>query len=88
MTLIGLFFYTLTNVTAAAIVDVAGARIQATSLGITFLSNSLFTLPGPVIGGYLVEHYGMDSVFYLCGALLLAAAAVITPLRLYRGWGR
>ncbi|MCY4488103.1 MAG: MFS transporter [Deltaproteobacteria bacterium] len=88
VTLIGLFFYTLTNVTAAAIVDVAGSRIQATSLGITFLSNSLFTLPGPVIGGYLVEHYGMGSVFYLCGALLLAAAAVITPLKLYRGWGR
>ena len=88
VTLIGLFFYTLTNVTAAAIVDVAGARIQATSLGITFLSNSMFTLPGPVIGGYLVEHYGMGSVFYLCGALLLAAAVVITPLRLYRGWGR
>lgn len=88
VTLIGLFFYTLTNVTAAAIVDVAGSRIQATSLGITFLSNSMFTLPGPVIGGYLVEHYGMGSVFYLCGALLLAAAVVVTPLRLYRGWGR
>ncbi len=88
VTLIGLFFYTLTNITAAAVVDVAGARIQATSLGITFLSNSLFTLPGPVIGGYLVEHHGMGSVFYLCGVLLLAAAAVIAPLRLYRGWGR
>jgi MFS family permease len=88
VTLIGLFFYTLTNITAAAVVDVAGSRIQATSLGITFLSNSMFTLPGPVIGGYLVEHYGMGSVFYLCGALLLVAAVVITPLRLYRGWGR
>ena len=88
VSLISLFFYTLTNVTAAAIVDVAGSRIQATSLGITFLSNSMFTLPGPVIAGYLVGHYGMGSVFYLSGGALLAAAVVIVPLRLYRGWGR
>lgn len=88
VSLIGLFFYTLTNITAAAVVDTAGSRIQATSLGITFLSNSLFTLPGPVIGGYLIGHYGMGSVFYLAGGVLLAAAVVIAPLRLYRGTGR
>ncbi len=88
VTLISLFFYTLTNITAAAIVDVAGSRIQATSLGITFLSNSMFTLPGPVIAGYLIGLYGMGSVFHLSGGLLLAAAVVIIPLRLYRGLGR
>ena len=88
VTLISLFFYTLTNITAAAIVDVAGSRIQATSLGITFLSNSLFTLPAPVIAGYLIGLYGMGSVFHLSGGLLLAAAVVIIPLRLYRGLGR
>lgn len=88
VTLISLFFYTLTNITAAAIVDVAGSNIQATSLGITFLSNSLFTLPGPVIAGTLIGLYGMGSVFYLSGGLLLAAAAVVAPLRLYRGSGR
>ena len=88
VTLISLFFYTLSNITAAAVVDVAGSRIQATSLGIMFLSNSLFTLPGPVIAGYLVGLYGMASVFYLSGGFLLAAAAAIIPLRLYRGSGR
>ncbi len=88
VTLISLFFYTLSNITAAAVVDVAGSRIQATSLGITFLSNSLFTLPGPVIAGYLVGLYGMGSVFYLSGGFLLAAAVAIVPLRLYRGSGR
>lgn len=88
VTLISLFFYTLTNVTAAAVVDTAGSRIQATSLGITFLSNSLFTLPGPVIAGYLIGLYGIGSVFHLSGGLLLAAAVVLLPLRLYRGSGR
>lgn len=88
VTLIGLLFYTLTNITAAAIVDVAGSRIQATSLGITFLSNSLFTLPAPVIAGCLIGLYGMGAVFYLSGGALLAAAVVIMPLRLYRGSGR
>lgn len=31
---------------------------------------------------------GIGSVFYLSGGLLLAAAAVLLPLRLYRGSGR
>lgn len=85
VTLIGLFFYTLTNITAAAVTDVAGPRFQATSLGLSFLTNNLFTLPGPIIAGYMIGVYGIASVFVFAGSLLFAGAVVIAPLKLYRG---
>lgn len=85
VTLISLFFYTLTNITAAAVSDVAGARFQATSLGLSFLINNIFTLPGPIVAGYMVSVYGIASVFVFAGGLLLAGALIVAPLELYRG---
>jgi MFS family permease len=85
VTLIGLFFYTLTNVTAAAVTDVAGLKFQATSLGLSFLTNNLFTLPGPIIAGYMIGICGIASVFVFAGGLLLVGAVVIAPLKLYGG---
>jgi len=85
VTLISLFFYTLTNITAAAVTDAAGARFQATSLGLSFLINNAFTLPGPIIAGYMTRGYGIASVFVFAGSLLFIGAVVIAPLKLYRG---
>lgn len=84
VTVISLFFYTLTNITAAAATDVAGAR-QASSLGLIFLLNNVLVLPAPVLGGFLGSALGIASVFALAGACLLLAALVIAPLNLYRG---
>lgn len=85
VTLIGLFFYTLTNITAAAVTDVAGPKFQATSLGLSFLINNVLTLPSPIIAGYMIGVYGIASVFVFAGALLFVAAAVVAPLSLYKG---
>ena len=85
VTLISLFFYTLTNITAAAVTDVAGPKFQATSLGLSFLTNNFFTLPSPIIAGYMIGVYGIASVFVFAGVLLLVGALVIAPLKLYRG---
>lgn len=85
VTLIGLFFYTLTNITAAAVADVAGPSLQATSLGLSFLINNVFTLPGPIVAGYMISAYGIASVFVFAGSLLFVGAVVIAPLGLYRG---
>ena len=41
ITVIGVFFYTLMNITNAAVMDVAGSKIQASSYGLT----SLLTQP-------------------------------------------
>jgi len=85
VTLISLFFYTLTNITAAAVSDAAGPRFQATSLGLSFLINNAFTLPGPIIAGYMIPDFGIASVFVFAGSLLFAGAIVVAPLNLYRG---
>ncbi len=85
ITVIGVFFYTLMNITNAAVMDVAGSKIQATSYGLTSVLTQLFVIPTPILAGFLIGSYGIHSAFFLAGAFLLLAGLVISPLRLYRG---
>jgi FSR family fosmidomycin resistance protein-like MFS transporter len=82
---IGLFFYTLLNVTFAAAMDVAGSRLQATSYGLSSLLMQLATSPMPVIAGWLIGRYSMGSAFFLAGGLTLLGGLLLLPLKLYRG---
>jgi MFS family permease len=85
ITVIGIFFYTLMNITNAAVMDVAGSKIQATSYGLTSVLTQLFVIPTPILAGFLIGSYGIHSAFFLAGAFLLLAGLVISPLKLYRG---
>ena len=85
---IGLFFYTLFNITNAAIMDVAGSKIQASSYGLTSLVTQILVFPTPMAAGFLVGSYGLRSSFLLAGAFLILGSLVLLPLRLYRGAGR
>ncbi|MGH7768059.1 MAG: MFS transporter, partial [Candidatus Binatia bacterium] len=85
---IGLFFYTLINVTNAATMDVAGSNIQASSFGLASLVAQIVVFPTPMIAGYMIGVYGILSVFWLSGIFLLLGAATLVPLRLYRGTGK
>jgi len=85
---IGLFFYTLINVTSAATMDVAGANIQASSFGLASLVTQIVVFPTPMIAGYMIGVYGILSVFWISGIFLLLGAATLVPLRLYRGSGK
>lgn len=85
---IGLFFYTLINITSAAVMDVAGSNIQASSFGLSSLVTQIVVFPTPVVAGYLVTAYGMKFSFILSGGFLLIGALVLIPLNLYRGAGR
>jgi MFS family permease len=82
---IGLFFYTLINITNAATLDVAGDHIQGSSFGLTSLVNQVVVFPTPLIAGYLVERQGILSAFWLAGIFLLLGAVVLIPLKLYKG---
>ncbi len=82
---IGLFFYTLLNVTFAAAMDVAGSKLQATSYGLSSLLMQLATSPMPIVAGWLIGKYGMDSAFFLAGGLTLLGGLLLLPLKLYRG---
>jgi MFS family permease len=81
----GLFFYTLFNVLNAAVMDVAGANVQASSYGLTTLLTQLIVIPTPIVTGYLIGGMGIESAFIVAGAFLFIAALVLAPLKLYRG---
>ena len=85
---IGLFFYTLINVSNAATMDVAGSNIQASSFGLSSLVTQIIVFPTPIAVGYLIGVYGMLSAFWLSGIFLILGALVLAPLRLYRGTGK
>jgi MFS family permease len=82
---IGLFFYTLFNIMNAAVMDVAGAAVQASTYGLMTLITQLVVIPTPVITGYLIGEFGIKFSFVLAGVFLLIAAVVLAPLKLYRG---
>jgi FSR family fosmidomycin resistance protein-like MFS transporter len=86
--LIGIFFYTLLNITNAAAMDVAGAAIQGSSYGLTFLVAQAVVVPTPMVAGYLTGAFGLRSAFLLAGSCVLVGALIIAPLRLRGGLSR
>lgn len=85
---IGLFFYTLTNVTNAAVLDAAGGRVQASALGLASVLTQVLVLPAPVVAGWLVGRLGYGAAFLLAAGFMGLGALVMVPLRLYAGTSR
>jgi hypothetical protein len=82
---IGIFFFTLGNITTAAVMDLAGTGIQASSFGLASSVTQILALPTPILAGFLIGSYGIGSAFLLSSASLFLAALVLAPLRLHRG---
>jgi len=82
---IGMFFYTLVNITGAAILDVAGARTQSSATGLSSVLTGLIALPSPVLVGWLVQHFGYSAAFHMAAGFMTVGALVLLPVRLYRG---
>jgi len=82
---IGLFFYTLLNIIDAAVMDVAGAKIQASSYGLTSLVTQVVVFPTPIVAGFFVGDYGIKSAFLLAGAFLILGGLILAPVKPYRG---
>lgn len=82
---IGLFFYTLINITNAAVMDVAGSKIQASSFGLSSLATQVVVFPAPIVAGWLIGEYGIHSTFLMSGAFVILGGFVLVPLRLYPG---
>jgi FSR family fosmidomycin resistance protein-like MFS transporter len=85
---IGVFFYTLLNITTAAVLDVAGPRMQASATGLATLLTQVIVLPAPVVAGWLVQRYSHGAAFSLAAGFMAMGALVLLPVRLYRGVGR
>ncbi|MFQ5684510.1 MAG: MFS transporter [Candidatus Binatia bacterium] len=80
---VGIFFFTLGNVTTAAVMDIASTKNPAASFGLASLVTQLLALPAPILAGFLIEAYGIGSGFLLAAAFLFLAAVVVAPLRLH-----
>jgi len=85
---IGVFFYTLTNVTSAAVLDAAGSHIPASAWGLTSVVTQVIVLPAPVLAGWLVQRLGYGSAFVLAAGFMVAGTLVMLPLRPYQGTHR
>lgn len=79
---IGLFFHTLGNVTTAALLDVAGSRVPASSFGLASVMTQAVVLPTPLVAGFVIDAYGIFLAFVLSGAFLLMAGTLVGVLRL------
>ena len=64
--------------------DVAGREVQGTTHSFMSLFQQVFTLPAPIISGFIVEAYGIVPVFYCSSALLFLAATVWVFIRIPR----
>ncbi len=58
----------------ASLGDLAPLGGQGTTMGVYSVVISLGTIVGPLLGGYLLDHYGFDSLFY--GALVILVGAL------------
>jgi FSR family fosmidomycin resistance protein-like MFS transporter len=82
---IGLFFYTLLNITVAATMDVAGSELQATTYGLSSLLMQIATSPTPMAAGWLIGIYGIHSSFLVAGGLTIIGGLLLLPLKLFGG---
>lgn len=81
---IGVFFYTLANLTGAAIFDVVDTRLHASSWGASSLLTQVFVLPAPIVAGAMIAPLGIGAPFALSGALMVVGAGVLALLPMRR----
>jgi MFS family permease len=57
----------------ATLGDLAPKRSRGTTMGVYSVVISLGTIIGPLLGGYLLDRYGMTSLFYFGLVILIGA---------------
>jgi FSR family fosmidomycin resistance protein-like MFS transporter len=73
--LLGFFLFSVRSVLQAWLLDATPARQAGTGIGIMFGSQALGAAIGPLSGGILADHYGLNVVF-----LFLACTIVVANL--------
>ena len=68
--IMGMFFYGISNITTAAVLDVASSQLQGTSTSVEGLFRQVFTLPSPIIAGIIIDSFGITYVFYYAAAMV------------------
>ena len=78
---LGLFFYAILNITQTAIMDVADESVQASTMGVMGITSQPFVLGSPVLAGYLVDRFGIESAFIYAAAAGVLATLIMLPVR-------
>lgn len=81
---LGLFFYALTTVTQATVMDVASDRVMASTMGITSILGQPFTLASPILAGFVVNQWGLKGVFVYSGMMVLFGATILALIHVPR----
>ena len=68
--IMGMFFYGISKITTAAVLDVASSQLQGTSTSVEGLFRQVFTLPSPIIAGIIIDSFGITYVFYYAAAMV------------------
>ena len=81
--LIGIFAYALAQIFQAALLDQIDRGTEGASLGLILGSNSAFAAIAPMAVAFVVDSYGLSSIFYFLSAVIGVATItlVLTPLR-------
>lgn len=59
----------------ASLGDLAPEKGRGTTMGVYSVVISLGTIIGPLLGGYMLDHYGLSSLFYVGLLILITALA-------------
>ena len=81
---LGVFFYALSTVTQATVMDVASDRIQASTMGVTSFLGQTLAVPAPIIAGLLVDGIHIKAAFIYAGAMTLLGALLLGVIRVPR----
>ena len=84
---IGMFFYTLVNITARGDPRRGGGATQSSATGLSSVLTQLIALPSPVLGA-ACQHFGYAVAFHLAAGFMVVGTLVMLPVRLYRGADR
>jgi MFS family permease len=70
---LGFFLYAIRPVLQAWVLDATPKNMGGTSIGVLFGMQAVGSSIGPVVGGFMADHYGLLSTFYfLAGTIVFA----------------
>jgi MFS family permease len=70
---LGFFMYAIRPVMQAWLLEATPKKMGGTSIGMLFGMQALGSSIGPVVGGFLADHYGLMSTFYFLAITIVIA---------------
>lgn len=73
LAVLGFFTYSMRPAIFRWAIGVVPRQYEGTAVGILFTTQALLPTAMPLVGGYLGDHYGLLSIFYVIAATVLVA---------------